>query len=230
MSKTLLILLLALFPLGSASAHEFWIEHGEGGFLLQRGHADGQRLPLDKKKVVAIHCRDPKGKTVDLLPVARFEGTRATAPGACVVISAFADGGYYSLTPDGEKNLPKDQVPDAVRSWRSKQFAKWVDPRSPNHRQALGDELEVVPVTDLSTVKAGDKATFRILLRGRPIAGAILSIAHKGIGESDDEGQVRVRVREGRLMTVAASLRRPIKSAHADTEVFEASLTFAVPK
>ena len=221
--------LLTVAP-SPASAHDFWIERDPAGFHLQRGHAGGQRLPLETKKIVSIRCLDPNGKTLDVLPTTQFENTRATIKAGCAVISALEDGGYYCLTPDGEKNLPKNQVPDAVKSWRSKQFAKWVDTRSPLHGKPLGDELEVVPITDLLKVKAGDKATFRILLRGNPVAGAILAIDHKGIGESDEEGLVRIRIREGRNMTVAASYRRPFKSIEADTEVFEASLTFEVCK
>jgi len=223
---------LGLLLLGSnpVSAHDFWIERDSAGFSLQRGHAGGQRLPLDPRKIVTIRCLDPKGKALDALASARFENTRATIQASCTLISAYEDGGYYSLTPDGEKNLPKNQATNAVKAWRSKQFAKWVDSRSPLQTKALGDELEVVPVTDLAKVKAGDKATFRILLQGKPIVGAILAIDHKGIGESDDEGVVRIRIREGRNMTVAATYRRPLKSQEADAEVFEASLTFEVGK
>jgi uncharacterized GH25 family protein len=145
-------------------------------------------------------------------------------------VSAFLDGGYYSLTPDGEKNLPKNQVPDAVKAWRSKQFAKWIDIRSPLANQAQGDEFEIVPVTDLTKAKSGDKATFRVLLGGRPLPGATLAIDHKPLGETDDEGQVRVKIRGTTVESVSASYRRAVKTAEADSEVFESSLTFEVAR
>jgi uncharacterized GH25 family protein len=148
----------------------------------------------------------------------------------CAVASAFLDGGFYSLTPDGEKNLPKSKVPDAVKAWRSKQFAKWIDIRSPLSTEAQGDELEIVPVTDLRKAKAGDKATFRVLLEGKPIAGAVLSMGHKPLGETDDQGEVRVKIRSADVESVSVTFRRAVKSPEADSEVFEASLTFEVAR
>jgi nickel transport protein len=148
----------------------------------------------------------------------------------CQVVSALHDGGYWSLTPDGEKNLPKTQVPDAVKSWASRQFAKWVDARAPQARQPLGDELELVPVTDLSRVHEGDKATVRVLLQGKPVSGAVIAVDHKVIGDTDSAGEVRLRVRSHGLETITTSLRRPLASPEADALVLEASLSFEVAK
>jgi uncharacterized GH25 family protein len=149
---------------------------------------------------------------------------------SCVVSSAVFDGGFWSLTPDGEKNLPKNKVPDAVKAWRSKQFAKWIDIRSPLAKEPQGDELEIVPVTDLAKVRTGDKATFRVLLAGKALPGATLAIDHKPLGETDDEGEVRIKIRASAVESVSASYRRSVKTPEADSEVYEASLTFEVAR
>jgi uncharacterized GH25 family protein len=213
-----------------AAAHDLWIERADGGFVLRYGHHGGAVLPLAADKVKSLSCRDGKGK------VANLRGSAVVAPkqiglkATCVSLSAFLDGGFYSLTPDGEKNLPKNQVPDAVKAWRSRQFAKWVDAKSQLAGQPDGDEFEIVPVTDLAKAKTGDKATFRVLLGGRPQTGAVLAIDHKALGETDDRGEVRVRIRASDVEQVSASYRRAIKSVEADSDVFEASLTFEVAR
>ena len=215
---------------GRALAHDFWLERQTGTFLLRYGHHGGETLPLDAGKMRSLTCRKDKGASENLLPAAVISPRQLSLAASCVVLTAFLDGGFYSLTPDGEKNLPKNKVPDAVKAWRSKQFAKWIDIRSPLANQPQGDEFEIVPVSDLSRVKTGDKATFRVLLGGKPVSGAVLAVGHKPLGETDDQGDVRVKVRASDVESVAASYRRPVKSPEADSEVFEASLTFEVAR
>jgi hypothetical protein len=213
---------------GQASAHDFWLERQAGAFVLRYGHRDGATLLLETDKVRTLRCRQAKGPVTDLLHSAVVSHTQLSLDSSCVVVSAFLDGGFYSLTPDGEKNLPRNRVPDALKAWRSKQFAKWVDARSPLAGQPHGDEFEIVPVSDLAKVKTGDKATFRVLLDGKPLPGAVLAINHKPLGETDDQGEVRVKIRSRDVESVSASFRRTLKSVEADSEVFEASLTFEV--
>jgi uncharacterized GH25 family protein len=213
---------------GQASAHDFWLEREGGIFLLRYGHHGGASLPIDAGKVKSFACRKDKGATENLVGTAVASPKQLSLSATCPVLSAFLDGGFYSLTPDGEKNLPKNKVPDAVKSWRSRQFAKWIDVRSPLAGQPQGDEFEIVPVTELAKVKTGDKATFRVLLAGKPLPGAILAIDHKPLGETDDNGEARIKIRASAVESVSASFRRAIKTAEADSEVYEASLTFEV--
>jgi uncharacterized GH25 family protein len=228
--RTCLWLGLVLLTSGQAFAHDFWLERRAGAYLLGYGHRGERALPLDSGKVRTLLCRPDQGAAIDVLRRAAVSPTQLSVSASCVVVSAFLDGGFWSLTPDGEKNLPKNQVPDAVKAWRSKQFAKWVDARSRLAGQPQGDEFEIVPVSDLAKVRTGDKATFRALLGGKPVAGAVLSIGHKPLGETDDHGEVRVRIRATDVESVSASYRRAVKLAEADSEVFEASLTFEVAR
>ncbi len=94
----------------------------------------------------------------------------------------------------------------------------------------VGADLEIVPVTDLSKRKEGDKATFKILSQGKPVSGAVIAIDHKPLGETDSAGEVRVRLRGAGVETVETSIRRPKHTPQADALVLEASLTFEVPK
>jgi uncharacterized GH25 family protein len=233
MTKRPLILpLLFCALLGSSEAwgHDFWLERQAGAFLLRYGHHGGEALPLDAKKMRTLLCRKDKTSPDDRLASAVVAPNQLRLAAKCGVLSAFFDGGFWSLTPDGEKNLPKNQVPDAVKAWRSKQFAKWADSRSPLAMEPQGDEFEIVPVTDLSKAMTGHKATFRVLLGGKPLPGATLSIDHKPLAETDDQGEARVKIRASDVESVSASYRRTVKSAQADSEVFDATLTFEIPR
>ena len=94
----------------------------------------------------------------------------------------------------------------------------------------LGDELEVVPASDLSRVHQGEKATFRVLWQGKPVAGAVLAVDHKPLGETDAAGECRVKVRAPDVESVSVTLKRPLGGPEADTLTAEASLTWEVAR
>jgi uncharacterized GH25 family protein len=214
----------------AAYAHDMWLEPQAGGFALLYGHHGGETLVIDGQKVKAIRCARAGATVSDLLKSAALTPKKITVRGSCDAVSAFFYGGFFSLTPDGEKSLPKSKCPDAVKSWESKQFAKWVDSRSAQAGKPVGDEFEIVPVTDLSKVKQGDKATFRVLLWGKPVSGVTVAIDHKPLGETDSAGEVRVRIRATDVESISASIKKPLRSADADARVFEATLSFKVAR
>ncbi len=222
-----MVVALVLLP-SLAHAHDFWFEHEGDAFVLQYGHRGGKVLAIEAAKLKSIRCLPRGGASKEVLPQAVFSPTTVTIRASCEAVSAFYHGGYWSKTPDGDKNLPKNRAGDAVSSWESMQFAKWVNARNAAASAPLGDLLEIVPVTDLSGVKQGDKVTVRVLLQGKPVSSAIASMDHKPLGETDGAGQVRLRVRASTLETISVSIKRPLARPEADQQVLEASLSFEV--
>jgi uncharacterized GH25 family protein len=213
-----------------AAAHDFWVERTPEGFLVRHGHRGGDVLPIDAAKVKGIRCVDAAGAQRDIVTAARFAPKEVRVAGSCEAISVFHDGGAWSLTPDGEVNLPKSKAQSVVRSWASRQFAKWVDARSSRAAVVLGDELELVPVSSLARAHEGDKVTLRVLSAGQPVPDAVVAIDHRPIGDTDSKGEVRLRVRTAGIASISTSIRRPRVTPEADAEVLEASLTFEVGK
>jgi len=225
-----LVLRLALLVApATAIAHDFWLERSGEGLVLRYGHRGGELLAIDRAKVKAVRCLD-EGAVRDLLGAATFAPKEVRVAGRCGAASAFLDGGYWSLTPDGEVNRPRNQVPEAVKAWASRQFAKWVDPASPSAAAVLGDELELVPVSDLSRARQGDKVTVRVLSLGQPVPNAVVAIDHKALGETDGAGETRIRLRASSVETLSATLRRKVATPEADAVVLEASLSFEVAR
>jgi uncharacterized GH25 family protein len=218
----------ALLAPGAGRAHDLWVERAGDGFVLRYGHRGGEVLPIDAAKVKTIRCGDGAGPAKDVRATARFSPEAVRFSRACAVVSVLHDGGNWSLTPDGEVNLPKNKAENAVKAWSSRQFAKWVDARSPRAGAVLGDELELVPVTDLAKTRQGDKITLRVLSRGQPAPNAVVAIDHRPIGDSDSKGEIRLRARTAGVESISASIRRPHATPEADAEVLEASLTFEV--
>jgi hypothetical protein len=228
--KLLAIAVAGLLVPSAGLAHDFWVERAGEGFVVRYGHRGGELLAIDAGKVKAIRCADRRGTPKDLLPAASFAPKEVKVAARCDSLSVFHSGGFYSLTPDGEVNLPRNKAENAVKAWESRQFAKWIDARSPAAATPSGDDLEIVPVTDLSTRREGDKATLKVLSQGKPVAGALIAIDHKPLGETDSSGEVRIRLRAAGVESVSASVRRPLSTPEADALVLEASLTFEVTR
>ena len=229
-SSIALLTASALVLPGGAAAHDLWLEPEGEALVLRTGHRGAPPMPLDGSRVTSVRCLRGAPPPAEVRPRSTATATALRAPGPCDVASATLDGGYWSLTPEGERNLPRTAVPDAVRSWRSLQLAKWVSVRSPAAGTVLGDDLEIVPVSDLSRARQGDKATFRVLARGKPVAGAVLAVDHRPLGETDDAGECRVRIRAADVESVTATVKRPLGQPEAETLVLEASLTFEVSR
>lgn len=223
------VFLACLLAPALAGAHDLWLEREGAGLVLRYGHRGGELLAIEAAKVKAVRCL-ARGATRDLLGAATFAAKEVKLAGTCAAASASYDGGYYSLTPDGEVNKAKNQVPDAVKSWASRQYAKWVDPAAAGSATPLGDELELVPVTDLAKAHEGDKVTVRLLHQGTPAANAIVAIDHKPLAETDSAGEARLRLRTSGVETISATLRRKVATPEADALVLEASLSFEVAR
>lgn len=225
----LLAVLGALLSPALAPAHDLWLERAGDGLALRRGHRGGKLLAIDRARVKAARCLAQEG-TRDLLATATFAPREVRLDGRCSAASATFDGGYHALTPDGEVNRPRSQVPNAVRAWASRQYAKWVERGSLGAGAVLGDELELVAVSDLSKAHQGDEVTLRLLLEGRPAPGAVVAIDHGPVTWTDGAGQAHVKLRASGPVTIGATLRREIATPEADALVLEASLSFEVPR
>ncbi|HQR29413.1 MAG TPA: DUF4198 domain-containing protein [Anaeromyxobacteraceae bacterium] len=225
------LLALAAFAVPALCvAHDLWLEPDGGALVLRTGHRGSAPMPLDASRVTSVRCLRGAPPATEVRGTATTSATEVRIPARCDVAAAHLDGGWWSLTPDGERNLPRTRVPDAVRSWQSRQLAKWVDVRSPLAGALLGDELEIVPAGDLSRIGQGEKATFRVVSRGKPVEGAVLAIDHRPLGETDGAGECRIRIRAAGVESVTATLKRPLAAPEAETLVLEASLTFAVAR
>ena len=227
-TAALAVALVALATPRAARAHDFWVDRAGEGFVVRYGHVGGEALAIDATKVKVIRCTDGAGPP-RVVAGATASATDVRFSARCTVVSVFHDGGYWSLTPEGEVNQPRSRVENVVRSWASRQYAKWVDAASAGAGAILGDDLELVPVSDLAKARQGDKVTVRLLSAGHPVPNAVVAVGHHPLGETDSKGEIRLRLRDP-VESISTSIRRPVATPDADAEVLEASLTFEVAR
>lgn len=145
--------------------------------------------------------------------------------------------------------LDEANAPDAVRAaWeRQKGKTKWNEEYvkcaktgvavgnaavDNSWAEPVGLLLEIVPVTNPTTLKAGDKATFKLLRQGKPLAKAALALIRGGSEErvfemTDADGAVDFAVAKAGKHMVATTILTPPQDgeswkSHFSTFTFEA--------
>lgn len=219
----LLALALALMVAG-ARAHDAWIEPAaEGGFTVVFGH-DGQREAAQPGKVLQAQAVDASGSS---LPVRR-DGVRLQVQGAPSLLLLHYDNGFWSRTPQGSRNLPRNEVPGAVSATHALKYGKTVQVWDAQATRAQGLPVEIVPASAQAPV-AGAQLPVQVLWDGRPLAGALLSWRAAGQdreARTDAQGRATVGVSTGRQM-VSVSARRPLAhDARADALSVSSALVF----
>ena len=105
------------------------------------------------------------------------------------------------------------------------------------YAKPVGQRLEIVPVSDPSSLRPGDEATFRILLDGKPLGAEVFASydgfsAHEntyaGYTECGGDGLAHIRITAPGVWMIRAQHKAPGKSEDYDTLVTRSTLTFEV--
>ena len=230
MRVSLILAGLACMPL--AQAHDLWLEKSGKQLTLYQGHrhsvhAGAETLDYGKAFVTAATCLDARGAK---RPLAVAGTAPWTASGDCAALLLEMSSGYWSKTPWETKNLPKNEVSGAIKSWLSKDSLKRLEQWAAPFAQSLGDGLEIVPTSDPLVLKTDDKLVVRVLLAGKPVAGAPVAYHGDTRGATDPDGRIAIRLRHGGVQLLSASVELPLKDGKADVEVRAATLQFELPK
>ncbi|MFN4310164.1 MAG: DUF4198 domain-containing protein [Ferrovibrio sp.] len=176
MKRLLLAASLLVFGLAQpAAAHSVWIEPDKAGRLMINNGDPGELDTYDPARVTKAWAFDSAGRPVTA-EVERMEKSAAVKPaGNAALVAAFFDNKYWSKGPDGKwNNGPKGSVANPTIAGPSFKMPKAYLAPMATFATPLGLDLEIVPQADPATLKAGDKLTVLVLLKGQPLADASL--------------------------------------------------------
>jgi uncharacterized GH25 family protein len=93
-----------------------------------------------------------------------------------------------------------------------------------------GLPIEIVPEKDPYRIPAGEQLPVRVLLKGKPVSGALVVASTVGatpqaVGRTDDEGRLSVPVSPGKWRLHTIAMER-VEDPAVDWESFWATLTF----
>ena len=230
MKGFLAALLIALA--GEAAAHDLWLEREDGGFALHYGHKYSDHggasfVEYQAGWVREALCFDATGAAIP------FQAEMAhpyRIRGECAAAHVALSSGYWTKTPYGTENVPKDEARMPLESWLSHDSVKRIDHWTEALGKPLASGLELTPLEDPLGLRKGEKLRLRVSFDGRPTRDAIVAYEGKPRGQPGTDGEINIRIRHGGFQVIQATLTRPIASEKADQVIHSANLNFEIPE
>lgn len=224
-----LLLLLALYS-GLSCGHDIWIERNGSQHSLAYGHeksshAGAQRLEYKPENVQQALCFNDSAQTQRVELRTQYP---ATLQGDCAVSWFLLSSGYWSKTPYGLKNRPKNEVDAAIDSWLSLEAIKRLDRWSKALVRPVTQELELVPLDNPMTLKNGDKMRLRVWFQGKPAANVTVAYFGKPRGVTGEDGMLNIRLNQAGYQHIEASMELPLADGKADKTIRTSSLQFEI--
>lgn len=231
-------IVFALLLIGSTGvhAHGLWVAQRAGALAVVYGEG-AEEESYDPARITGLRAWKADGEPAALKSTAEPRQLLIHAPDAARIAVEF-DAGEWTQTRQG-KWMPGGRsaaLPDAKQTWRLLRFATVLlaSPHAPE--SALGLPLEIQPLTDPLLLKKGQSLPVRVLLRGKPLAGA------KVIADfvNDDLAAPVISDRNGVAQVVLGSNGlNVLQTAHAeactgacttDRIAYSATLSFTLPR
>jgi uncharacterized GH25 family protein len=170
---------------GTSFAHDVWLTTNGGAHsrrvIVNYGHP-GDRPPAFADKVVDLFAITAERQVplLDRLDVARVGGivvaaSQPFADNGRVLLAARYDNGFWVKVSDRVyRNATRRLVSQPQDSLWSGKFAKAVTGAGAPWDRVLGHEIEIVPLSDPASLRAGATLRVRVLFRGRPLADVMV--------------------------------------------------------
>jgi nickel transport protein len=229
--RVISFLLLSFAGLPLALGHDLWVEREANRHTLQYGHERSEHggakiLDYRPESVKQALCLNGAGEETR---ASRNSTYPVELRGDCATTWFLVSTGYWSKTPYGLKNLPKNEASMALESWLSYEGVKRIDHWGPGLARPLTQALELTPASDPLAAHTGDKLRLRAWYQGKPAPGVTVAYFGRPRGVTDADGQVNIRLANPGFQLIQASLELPLNDARADKALHSTSLQFELP-
>jgi len=230
LKKLIVFCILMLVIATNAIAHDAWLVKDGKDFTVIYGHSD-KTEPYNPEKVKSIKPFDTAGREIraDIRVISdRVVVTPRKDP---CFISLHFDNGFWVKTIDGYKNISKVEAKDYIESFHSVKYSKAILKWSNKLAKPIGVKMEIVPMKNPLSLKAGDNLPLKVFLDGKPAEGVSINAGgyHKDDTKTDKNGMVEVRIEKSGFQIITAGIKIPIKdNPNADVLSLSANITFEV--
>lgn len=250
-----ILTLLSVLVCGTALAHDLWItmdadqlkNGGQGAAAVFNSH----HFPAAAADYMASERADkiffitPGGKQVTAKRAndGRFEPQSALTENGTYVAVAIPVNGFATKSTEGyQMGKSKKDVTNAIQCRFSQKFAKAVFSKGSGggstFSQPLGHAMEIIPMKDPASLKAGDILPVKVLLEGKA-ARTFIYGTYAGFSETantfayttrtDKDGIAQIKmIHDGDWLLIAKTEETYPDAAVCDLKSWAASLTFAI--
>ena len=246
-----LALTVALGVSGTAHAHEFIVKPDAmtiqpGAELQVSGLSShifliSQELEDAKDVKIGVYA-DGKRADIAVKPNEKtlaYDGTVIAPPNGTFIATGARLPQIWATTPDGLRQVTKKGA--AVSNpYKIEKFAKAlvnVTPTDNGFSSAIGDTLEIVPLTNPAMVKPGDELTVKVLFKGQPLPTNVYA-TYDGFSKEENtyayyteghkDGTAKVKITQPGIWIVRVQHSMPEHTEDYDRYVARAVLLFEV--
>jgi len=231
MIRTFLVALcFVMLFVGSALAHDVWIETNGNKLNIVWGHP-GKTEAYDPEKVEKVWAFDVSGKAVPVQVDKKSDSAVMIPDKNAAVVSLLFNSGYWTKTTDGYKNSSKKGIKDVIESFHSIRFSKILLRWSEELKKPLDSEIDIVPLQNPFTLKPGDTFTLKVFYKGKPIPEATIY----GVGKreerikTDKDGLANVIIEKAETQKIGAMHKIQLPNdSNADYLVRTVNMIFEV--
>ncbi len=226
--------LIGAFFLSGASyawAHDYLALVNGEALTLHRGHFfsghEGQEVPFKAEQIKQYLClRD--GKVTQLTHPSNYPLPLDTR---CDVLRVDVDEGIWSQTWTKLVPKPPAQVDGMVlKSWHAFEAFKWGKPQALKNGPLASQGLELVVQPGQRTFSQGGKLRLIAYFNGKPQEGVKVAYKGKFRGETDEAGQINLKLRQAGVQQISASFEvKNAEGAEAGYRLYNATLQFTLP-
>jgi nickel transport protein len=227
--RLVILLVIATLP---ASAHDLWLERDSAGYALYQGHrhsahAGAEVVSYEAAAVRSASCLDAGGS---VRPLATGNAHPVKLAGDCAALLVSFSTGYWTKTAWETRNVPRTGVAGVMKSWLSEDAVKRIDRWTPAVAQPLSAGLEITPTGDPFKLVIDDKLTVLVTENRKPKSGVPVAYQGDTRGVTGDDGRISIRIRQGGMQLIAASIEAPLSDGKADTVIRATALQFELRK
>ncbi len=219
-----------LLMVSQTGAHDYWYELDGGDYVLYRGHSHTEHegegiVAYDPSIVKTAYCQSSDGIVQVVDPPSQYP---ARIPGPCTSLTVEVDSGYWTQTWTETLNQPKDEVSEAVTSWRALESTKllnsWLD--KPRNQQPLSRGLEILLEKNPFVLENGQKLRLRLMQEGKPREGVTVAYDGNPRGVTGKDGRINIRIRHGGLQVITGSIDEPPRDETKADKLIRATTLF----
>lgn len=231
MHKLMRYTLFGLFGIPPVLAHDLRIERDGRTHALvygheRSGHEGVKSIEYKPDSVKESLCFNAAGQEIDSR---RSAGLPATIQGDCASSWFLISSGYWSKTPYGTTNRPKNETDAVIESWLSIEGVKRIDEWGPGLARPLTQSLELSPLNNPLKLGIGDKLRLRAWYRGKPAAHVTVAYFGRPRGVTDAGGKINIRLASPGFQSIHGSIESPLNDGKADKAIHATSLQFELP-
>lgn len=211
-------------------AHELWFTDQNNAQILHYGHftkahEGSQLVDYPTHYLKQTICLD---QNQQIISPSISQDNPIQIKGDCALTYVLLSSGFWTKTLEGSMNLPKNQITNPLKSWQSFESIKRIKIWNEAFLKPVTQTLELLPLQNPFLLSIEDKISLQLINNKQPVKNAIVLYNGQPRGQTDENGEINIRLKEKGLQLIQAVSRQPSDGIQADEIVHTTHFLFEI--